>query len=151
MTNTSHSQPCAAVPDSEALCAARPSVLSEETLPLNHGRNNEISTTSDATPAIFSLRVHRRASKLYPEDAAAWPADPPGGVHAGGDVIRVVFSAARVPQRGHASVPAAMSKPHCTQVMFVSRPSQLSRSHAPPAPNRLPVQSDSAALAKSPQ
>src|SRR5580658_8900748 len=83
MRNTSHSQPCAAVPDSEPLCAERPSELSAETLPLNHGRNSEMSTTSDATPAILSLTVHRRASKLYPEEAVASPADPLAGVQAG--------------------------------------------------------------------
>src|SRR5580704_14848277 len=126
MRNTSHSQPCAAVPDSEPLCAERPSELSAETLPLNHGRNSEMSTTSDATPATLSLTVHRRASKLYPVEAVASPADPLAGVQVGPadplaavqpgiSVTLVVFSvypvfpAARVPQRGHTSVPAATS------------------------------------------
>jgi hypothetical protein len=68
MMNTSHSQPCAVVPDAVALSEKPDSVA----VALNQGRNSEMRTTSEAMPAILSGSVHRLASKLNAEDPGGW-------------------------------------------------------------------------------
>src|ERR1019366_6680411 len=105
-------------------------------------------TTSDAAPAISSLRAHRRASKLYPEDALSWSAAPLTGVQAGVSVAGLVFPASRVPQRGHsAPAPPAPARrgsprPHDPTITRVaplpSPPPPGGGGPPPPPPHRLP-------------
>src|SRR5215469_11718100 len=108
MTKTNHSHPCAVVPDAEAL----PPPSGPDRSTLNQGRNSDMSTTSDAPPTSWSLRVQRRASKLYAGAAVACLAGAPAAAGAGVPAPRLPAPA---PQRGHAADSSAMLAPHCEQ------------------------------------
>src|SRR5215469_5361763 len=114
-TNTIHSHPCAVVPDPEALKPEK--ALKPETLTVNHGRNSEISRTSDASPATWSPGVHCRTSNPNAGAVVAGRMPPPAASDAGPPAGLAAGPASRAPHREHTAAPSTTLLPHCEQNM----------------------------------